>query len=84
MTPEKNVKNVKQPFSTGSREALQRINRAHPDLIFMDMHLAGMNGLELAERIKTISPSFVLRCLRAMICPTIGWRPDNRESITFL
>jgi two-component system, response regulator YesN len=37
-------------------EALQRINVAHPDLIFMDMHLAGMNGLELARKIKNDFP----------------------------
>ena len=29
-------------------EALQRINGMPPDLIFTDMRLAGMNGLELA------------------------------------
>ena len=37
-------------------EALQKINVVQPDLIFMDMHLAGMNGLELARRIKNDFP----------------------------
>ena len=37
-------------------EALQRINVAPPDLIFADISLAGMNGLELAQRIKNDFP----------------------------
>ena len=37
-------------------EALQRINVAPPDLIFTDIRLAGMNGLELAQRIKNDFP----------------------------
>jgi len=37
-------------------EALQRINGAPPDLIFTDMRLAGMNGLELAQKIKKDFP----------------------------
>ena len=37
-------------------EALQRINGTPPDLIFTDMRLAGMNGLELAQKIKKDFP----------------------------
>jgi two-component system, response regulator YesN len=37
-------------------EALQRINGTPPDLIFTDMRLAGMNGLELAQKIKRDFP----------------------------
>ena len=37
-------------------EALQRINGAPPDLIFADIRLAGMNGLELAQKIKKDFP----------------------------
>lgn len=33
-------------------EALQRIKEATPDLIFVDMRLAGINGLGLAQKIK--------------------------------
>ncbi len=33
-------------------EAVQRINEAPPDLIFTDMRLGGMNGLEFAQQIK--------------------------------
>lgn len=37
-------------------EALQRINGAPPDLIFTDMRLTGMNGLELAQKLKKDFP----------------------------
>ena len=33
-------------------EALQRIKETTPDLIFVDMRLAGINGLGLAQKIK--------------------------------
>ena len=36
--------------------ALQRINGMPPDLIFTDMRLAGMNGLELAQKLKKDFP----------------------------
>ncbi len=39
-----------------SEEALQRINGGPPDLIFADMRLAGMSGLELAQKIKKNFP----------------------------
>lgn len=37
-------------------EALHRINEAPPDLIFTDMRLAGMNGLEFSQKIKMDFP----------------------------
>jgi len=37
-------------------EAVQKINASPPDLIFMDMHLSGMNGLKLAKEIKNDFP----------------------------
>jgi len=37
-------------------EALQKINGAPPDLIFADMRLAEMNGLDLAQKIKKDFP----------------------------
>ncbi len=37
-------------------EAVQRINEAPPDLIFTDMRLGGMNGLEFAQQIKRDFP----------------------------
>jgi len=37
-------------------EALRRINGTPPDLIFTDMRLAGMNGLELSQELKKDFP----------------------------
>jgi len=35
-------------------EALQKVDPFLPDLIFMDIHLPGENGLELTRKIKLI------------------------------
>jgi DNA-binding NarL/FixJ family response regulator len=37
-------------------EALQRIKGGPPDLIFMDIHLPGVNGLQLTQKIKKDFP----------------------------
>ena len=37
-------------------EALQKVDTFRPELIFMDIHLPGENGLELTHRIKTYYP----------------------------
>ena len=37
-------------------EALQRIDGVPPDLMFVDMRLGGMTGLELAKKVKTDFP----------------------------
>jgi two-component system response regulator YesN len=37
-------------------EAVQRINEAPPDLMFVDMRLGGMTGLELAQKIRRDFP----------------------------
>ena len=44
-------------------EALQRINGMPPDLIFTDIRLAGMNGLELAKKIKKDFPGIRIAML---------------------
>ena len=41
-------------------EALRKINATPPDLVFMDIRLPRMNGLQLTQGIKRISPTFPL------------------------
>ncbi len=50
-------------------EALQKINVAPPDLLFMDMRLAGGNGLELAQKIKKDFPRIRIAMLTAYDLP---------------
>ena len=38
------------------KEALQRVDALQPELIFMDLHLPGENGLQLTKKIKTSHP----------------------------
>jgi len=46
-----------------SKEALQKIEDLPPDLIFMDIRLPGMNGLELTKTIKKIYNNIVVAVL---------------------
>jgi DNA-binding NarL/FixJ family response regulator len=55
--------NLRQHFPTMSvfeagnaDEAMQKIKSTPPDLIFMDIRLPGMNGLQLTQRIKKDFP----------------------------
>jgi len=50
-------------------EALQKIDAAPPDLLFMDMRLAGVNGLELAQKIKHDFPRIRIAMLTAYDLP---------------
>ena len=50
-------------------EALQRINGMPPDLIFTDMRLAGMSGLELAQKVKKDFPRIRVAMLTAYDFP---------------
>ncbi|MGA2516808.1 MAG: response regulator transcription factor [Thermodesulfobacteriota bacterium] len=44
-------------------DALQKINRASPDLIFMDIRLPGVNGLHLTKEIKKNFPGIGIAVL---------------------
>jgi DNA-binding NarL/FixJ family response regulator len=49
--------------ASNSEEALQKINRASPHLIFMDIRLPGMNGLQLTQKIKKDLPGIRIAIL---------------------
>ena len=42
------------------KEALQKVETMHPNLIFMDIGLPGENGLELTRKIKASHPHIVV------------------------
>ena len=49
--------------ASNSEEALQKINRASPHLIFMDIRLPGVNGLQLTQKIKKDLPGIRIAIL---------------------
>ena len=57
-------------------EADQKINGVHPDLIFMDIRLPGISGLELTKRIKKSKSHAVIIIL------TSHNLPEYREAAT--
>jgi len=52
-----------------SKEALQRIEDQTPDIIFMDIKLAGENGLKLTEKIKGVYPEVIIIILTSYNLP---------------
>ncbi len=50
-------------------EAFQNINSDPPNLIFMDIHLAGENGLELTRKIKADYPDIIIIVLTSHDSP---------------
>jgi len=50
-------------------EALQKIRATPPDLIFMDIRLPGMNGLQLTQRIKKEFPKIPIAILTGYDLP---------------
>ncbi len=50
-------------------EALQKIKGTPPDLIFMDIRLPGMNGLQLTQRIKKEFPKIPIAILTGYDLP---------------
>ncbi len=49
--------------ASNSEEALQKINGAPPHLIFMDIRLPGVNGLQLTQKIKKDFPGINIAIL---------------------
>jgi len=47
------------------REAIERAEHFHPDIIFMDIKMPGINGIEAIEEIKITNPSAIFIILSA-------------------
>ena len=46
--------------SADGSDALAKVDKASPDVIFMDIRLPGKNGLELTREIKDVHPNVVI------------------------
>ncbi|WP_162848559.1 LytR/AlgR family response regulator transcription factor [Paenibacillus nanensis] len=46
--------------STRGEQALQQIQRLKPDALFLDIHLPGMSGMELVQRVRENGDLFVV------------------------
>jgi CheY-like chemotaxis protein len=51
------------------KEALQKIETLHPNLIFMDIRLPGENGLELSKKVKALYPKTTIAILTGYDLP---------------
>jgi len=55
--------------ATNSKEALQKVDALAPDLVFMDIKLPGVSGLELTERIKSLHDEITIIMLTSYDMP---------------
>jgi YesN/AraC family two-component response regulator len=58
-----NFKSIVVEEAANAEEALKKIKKASPHLIFMDIRLPGMNGLEVTKKIKKDSPGINIAIL---------------------
>jgi CheY-like chemotaxis protein len=63
--------------ATDGKEALQKVSEFSPDLIFMDIRLPGVNGLELTKRIKAQYPNIIVVILTGYDLPE--YRDASRQ-----
>ncbi len=55
--------------ATNGEDALLQVETSRPNLIFMDIRLPGINGLELTRKIKTLHPDTVVIILTGYDLP---------------
>jgi len=55
--------------ASDGREALNKVEYLRPDLIFMDIHLPGENGIDVTKRIKRMYGDIVIVILSANNLP---------------
>lgn len=60
--------------AVNGRQAVTLYNRHHPDIVFMDIHMPEMNGIEATAAIR--------QCYGATTCPIIAITADSRKDIS--
>ena len=48
--------------AASGEEALQLVNEKKPDLILLDVHMPGMNGHDVINRLKAVDDTFDMGC----------------------
>ena len=48
--------NIDSVLAISGEEALEKYDKEHFDCVFLDIHLGGINGVEVLKRIKAINP----------------------------
>jgi CheY-like chemotaxis protein len=55
--------------ATNGDEAIEKIKTAPPEVVFIDVRLPGMNGLDLAQKIKKLFPNIHIAILTGYASP---------------
>ncbi len=63
-----------------SDEGLKLVTLFQPDLVFLDIALPGMNGIEVLKRIRSINPSTKVVMLTGNIDPSVARTASELES----
>ena len=70
--------------SAEGTDALQKVDVFHPEIIFMDIHLPGENGLKLTRKIKTNHPDVSVIILTSHDIPEYRDAALQHGASTFL
>ncbi|HYQ70441.1 MAG TPA: response regulator [Gammaproteobacteria bacterium] len=70
--------------ASDGKDALSKIGDLHPDIILMDIHLPGENGLELTRKIKQVHTDIVVVILTGHDLPEYRQRAFRNGADCFI
>ncbi|ARD48770.1 MULTISPECIES: response regulator [unclassified Sporosarcina] len=56
---------IKTSLASNGKEALEIVRQHHPDCVLLDMKMPGMNGVEVLQEIRNISPKALVMMMTA-------------------